>query len=196
METIPARHNRRKPLKTVAVALTLIGAAFAVIFLTRTEGTPQREKREPFVPVRVAVAVQKPVPVQLQAIGTVEAFATVSVKSRVDGQLVGVHFREGQDVKKGDIIARLSGEQLQRMLEREKAAESEAKALQAQAEASLEWQKKIFAATLAAKKAELAAATAYLQELEKGSRMEEIAEARLLEVRLEISGREAIEILL
>ena len=104
METISARHNRRKPLKTVAVALTLIGAAFAVIFLTRTEGTPQREKREPLVPVRVAVAVQKPVPVQLQAIGTVEAFATVSVKSRVDGQLVGVHFREGQDVKKGDLL--------------------------------------------------------------------------------------------
>lgn len=104
METIPARHNRRKPLKTVAVALALIGAAFAVIFLTRTEGTPQREKREPLIPVRVAVAVQKPVPVHLQAIGTVEAFATVSVKSRVDGQLVGVHFREGQDVKKNDLL--------------------------------------------------------------------------------------------
>jgi membrane fusion protein, multidrug efflux system len=104
METIPARQNRRKPLKTFAVALTLIGAAFALIFLTRTEGTPQREKREPLVPVRIAVAVQKPVPVQLQAIGTVEAFAAVSVKSRVDGQLVGVHFREGQDVKKGDLL--------------------------------------------------------------------------------------------
>ncbi|MFO7709979.1 MAG: efflux RND transporter periplasmic adaptor subunit [Desulfobacterales bacterium] len=54
--------------------------------------------------MRVAVAVQKPVPVQLQAIGTVEAFATVSVKSRVDGELVGVHFREGQDVKRGELL--------------------------------------------------------------------------------------------
>lgn len=104
METIPARQRRRKPFRTFALALTGIAAAFAVIFLTRTEGTPQREKREALVPVRVAVAVQKSVPVQLQAIGTVEAFATVSVKSRVDGELVGVHFREGQDVKRGELL--------------------------------------------------------------------------------------------
>ncbi len=40
----------------------------------------------------------------MPAVGTVEAYATVSIKSRVDGQLVGVHFREGQDVKKGDLL--------------------------------------------------------------------------------------------
>jgi multidrug efflux system membrane fusion protein len=104
MENHPERQNRRTPLKSLALALTLVVAAFAVIFLTRTEGTPQRETKAPLVPVRVAVALQRPVPVQLQAIGTVEAFAAVSVKSRVDGQLVGVHFREGQDVKKGDLL--------------------------------------------------------------------------------------------
>jgi multidrug efflux system membrane fusion protein len=56
------------------------------------------------VPVKVAPALQKAVPVQLQAVGTVEAYATVSIKSRVDGQLVKVNFREGQDVKKGDLL--------------------------------------------------------------------------------------------
>ncbi len=96
--------RKRKPLQTLAIALALIGAALAGLFLTRSEGIPQREKREPVVPVRVAVAAIKAVPVQLQAIGTVEAYATVSIKSRVDGQLVGVHFREGQDVKKGDLL--------------------------------------------------------------------------------------------
>jgi multidrug efflux system membrane fusion protein len=75
-----------------------------MVFMTRSEGTPQREKREALVPVKVAVAEQKAVPVQLQAVGTVEAFATVSIKSRLDGQLVGVHFREGQDIKKGDLL--------------------------------------------------------------------------------------------
>jgi multidrug efflux system membrane fusion protein len=96
--------NQRHPLKILAIAATLTAGAFTLIFLTRSEGTPQREKREPLVPVKVAVAERRNVPVQLQAVGTVEAYATVSIKSRVDGQLVGVHFREGQDVKKGDLL--------------------------------------------------------------------------------------------
>jgi multidrug efflux system membrane fusion protein len=72
--------------------------------MTRSEGPPQREKREALVPVKVAPALRKAVPVQLQAVGTVEAYATVSIKSRIDGQLVKVNFREGQDVKKGDLL--------------------------------------------------------------------------------------------
>ncbi len=55
-------------------------------------------------PVTVATVVQKDVPVQLRAIGNVEAYSTVSVKSRVAGQLVEVNFKEGQEVKKGELI--------------------------------------------------------------------------------------------
>ncbi|TFG43938.1 MAG: efflux RND transporter periplasmic adaptor subunit [Syntrophobacterales bacterium] len=95
---------RRKLLKTLAIALTLAAGALVIILLTRTDGQPQREKRDPLVPVKVATAIQKAVPVQLQAVGTVEAYATVSIRSRADGQLMGVHFREGQDVKKGDLL--------------------------------------------------------------------------------------------
>ena len=95
---------RRNPLKALAIALTLVAGALVIILLTRTNGQPQREKREPLVPVKVAAAIEKAVPVQLQAVGTVEAYATVSIKSRVDGQLMGIHFREGQDVKKGDLL--------------------------------------------------------------------------------------------
>jgi multidrug efflux system membrane fusion protein len=95
---------RRKPLKALAIALTLVAGALVIILMTRTDGRPQREKRDPLVPVKVATAIQKAVPVQLQAVGTVEAYATVSIKSRVDGQLMGIHFREGQDVKKGELL--------------------------------------------------------------------------------------------
>jgi membrane fusion protein, multidrug efflux system len=56
------------------------------------------------VPVAVAPVEQKTVPLQLQAIGTVEAYATVSVKAQVGGELLRVHFKEGQDVKKGDLL--------------------------------------------------------------------------------------------
>lgn len=60
------------------------------------------QRREGAVPVRAATAVAKDVPIQLRAIGTVEAYASVSIKSRIDGQVSEVHFREGQEVRKGD----------------------------------------------------------------------------------------------
>jgi membrane fusion protein, multidrug efflux system len=58
-------------------------------------------------PVAVAAATQQDVPVRLQAIGNVEAYTSVAVKSRVDGQIVDVHFREGQEVKKNDVLFRI-----------------------------------------------------------------------------------------
>jgi len=59
------------------------------------------------VPVSVVAAVQRSVPVRLQAIGNVEAYTSVAVKSRVDGQIVEVHFREGQEVGKGEVLFRI-----------------------------------------------------------------------------------------
>ncbi len=58
----------------------------------------------PPLPVIVGLATKKTVPVELRAIGNVQAFSTVMVKSKVGGELVRVHFIEGQDVKKGDLL--------------------------------------------------------------------------------------------
>lgn len=58
----------------------------------------------PTVPVLAAAVEQKDMPVELQAIGAVEAFSTVSVKTQITGELTGVFFKEGQDVKKGDLL--------------------------------------------------------------------------------------------
>jgi membrane fusion protein, multidrug efflux system len=58
----------------------------------------------PPLPVVVGLATKKTVPVELRAIGNVQAFSTVMVKSKVGGELVRVHFIEGQDVKKGDLL--------------------------------------------------------------------------------------------
>jgi multidrug efflux system membrane fusion protein len=57
------------------------------------------------VPVSVATAQQLDMPVYLTGLGSVTAYNTVSVKSRVDGQLVEVNFKEGQHVNKGDLLA-------------------------------------------------------------------------------------------
>jgi multidrug efflux system membrane fusion protein len=56
------------------------------------------------IPVIADTVVQKAVPVQVRAIGNVEAYSSVAVKSQIGGQLVRVHFKEGQDVKKGDLL--------------------------------------------------------------------------------------------
>ncbi len=56
------------------------------------------------VPVAVASAVVQDMPVYLTGLGSVTAYNTVSVKSRVDGQLIQVNFREGQQVNKGDLL--------------------------------------------------------------------------------------------
>jgi len=59
----------------------------------------------PVVPVSVATAERRDMPYYLTGLGSVTAYYTVSVKSRVDGQLMEVKFKEGQDVKSGDLLA-------------------------------------------------------------------------------------------
>jgi multidrug efflux system membrane fusion protein len=54
--------------------------------------------------VTVSTAVEKNVPVRLRAIGTVQAYSTVAVKSQVEGEIIRVHFKEGGDVKQGDLL--------------------------------------------------------------------------------------------
>jgi multidrug efflux system membrane fusion protein len=62
---------------------------------------------QPAIPVTVATAERRDVPIYLTGLGTVQAFNTVTVKTRVDGELVNVAFTEGQDVKAGDLLAQI-----------------------------------------------------------------------------------------
>jgi len=56
------------------------------------------------VPVDVATAVRRPAPVFIEALGTVTPIETVAVRSRVDSEIIAVHFRDGATVKKGDLL--------------------------------------------------------------------------------------------
>ncbi len=68
-------------------------------------GSPQAEGRgTPTVPVTVATAVRKDMPIEVRAIGSVEPYSTVQVKSMVAGELTEVHFKDGQDVQKGELL--------------------------------------------------------------------------------------------
>lgn len=67
-------------------------------------GTPPSTQAPKGVPVTIGSAVQKKIPIQARAIGTVEAYSTVSVKTMVGGQIVKVGFSEGHDVRRGDLL--------------------------------------------------------------------------------------------
>ncbi len=71
---------------------------------TQGRGETGRARGGEAVPVTVATAVQKNVPVQIQAVGNVEPYSTVSIKSQVTGVINEAHFKEGQDVKKGQLL--------------------------------------------------------------------------------------------
>jgi len=90
-------------VKTADRIVFFILSFLFLAFFSACGGKEQPPKRPP-VPVTSAAVIQKTVPVQLNAIGNVEAYSTVSVKSQIGGILNRVHFKEGQDVRKGDIL--------------------------------------------------------------------------------------------
>jgi len=81
-----------------------------------------KPKAKPPVPVKVARALQKDVPVQVKAIGNIEAFTTVAIKSQVNGQIARIHFQEGSDVEKGVLLITLDTEPFLAVLHQAEAA--------------------------------------------------------------------------
>ena len=88
--------------------LAVFGGALLVHFAAGTSAQESKAARGPAaVPVSVATVVRQDVPVRLQSIGNVEPFATVAVKARVDGQIVEVNFKEGQEVRQGSVLFKI-----------------------------------------------------------------------------------------
>ncbi len=86
-------------------AFCILRSAFlmGIVTLLACTGTKQKPAEEK-VPVTVAKVEQKNVPMQIRAIGTVQPVSTVSVRPLVGGQLTRVWFREGDDVRKGQML--------------------------------------------------------------------------------------------
>jgi len=82
----------------------ILGLLLLAVFSSGCSNEKSRKPVSATLPVTISTAIQKTVPVQLRAIGNVEAYSTVMVKSKVGGELVGVHFTEGHYVKKGDLL--------------------------------------------------------------------------------------------
>jgi membrane fusion protein, multidrug efflux system len=102
--------SSRRVLIAGAVLAALVAWGIAAYFSTDSgakEGRKDGAKGPPPVPVTVVAVAQQTVPVRLHAIGNVEAYSTVAVRARVDGQIVEVNLREGAPVKKGAVLFRV-----------------------------------------------------------------------------------------
>src|SRR5471032_2779208 len=96
-------------------------------------------------PVQAGKATQADVPVYLRALGTVVANATVTVTSRVDGQLMKVYFTEGQKVEQGQLLAQIDPRSYQATLEQYQGVLAQNQALAKSAELTLARYKKLYA---------------------------------------------------
>lgn len=86
---------------------TLFGVLVVAALFAGACGPEKEEKASRPVPVTTEAAVQKDIPLLVEAIGTVEASVAVTVKSQATGQVQKLWFVEGQDVRKGDLLAEL-----------------------------------------------------------------------------------------
>jgi multidrug efflux system membrane fusion protein len=93
-----------RPLAISIIAVSVLAGAGYLILDPATTAAPARTAGANAVPVVVAAAEQRQVPITVGVIGTVQAYSTVSVRSQVDGQIVAASFKEGQMVKKGDLL--------------------------------------------------------------------------------------------
>ena len=103
--------------------------------LSSCSGSKAQPPRIAAVPILAATVEQKDVPLQVKAIGAVEAYSNVSVKTQITGELTGVHFKEGQDVHKGQLLFTLDKrpfeaalKQAQGMLAKDQAQSANARA--------------------------------------------------------------------
>jgi multidrug efflux system membrane fusion protein len=126
-------HNRTKKSRTTAIATT--GAIILIVATLnacgKSAGGPPPSM--PAVPVLTAQAVRKTLPNQLHEIGTVEAFATVNIKSRIEGHLVAIHFKEGDFVTRDQLLFSLDARPAEATVRQAEAnlARDEAQAAQA-----------------------------------------------------------------
>src|SRR5512139_116144 len=132
--------------RTLAVGIILI-AVVAALYYVFSGSAPQRRAgrfaAEGPVPVLVAAAARADVPVYLDAVGTIKALNTVTVRPQVDGKLLSVTFKEGQDVAKGDVLAKIDPTIYQAQLDQAKAKKAQDEAQLANARIDLDRYEKL-----------------------------------------------------
>jgi membrane fusion protein, multidrug efflux system len=115
-------------------------ASAAVLLLAACSDNASGKARVqlPPVPVTVGEVLEKTLPVQLTAVGNAQAYTTVGVKSQINGQLVEVRFKEGQEVHTGDLLFVIDPRPFEAALRQAEAAFGQRQAEVRQAQAAVE----------------------------------------------------------
>jgi multidrug efflux system membrane fusion protein len=107
------RLHEIKMRRWIAIGILFSALGIAVYFGTGKASipfgarAPEQKAAAPPIPVKAILVERSDVPVFLSGLGTVQAFNSVLIKSRVDGQIIKLNFTEGQDVRAGDILAEI-----------------------------------------------------------------------------------------
>src|SRR6266699_2111303 len=117
--------------------IVLYFAGLSAIFFTGCTNKAQQSFERPPAPVSVATAVTQDVPTYLDAIGKTVAREVVSIQSQVSGRIIKIHFTDGADVKKGDMLFTIDTRPFEASLRQAQANVSRDIALKKQAEANL-----------------------------------------------------------
>ncbi len=110
---------KRKWVLGVAV-LALIGIVMLVRGFWTTDGKAARSQAQAAraVPVETAIAERKLVPIRIESLGSVTPISSVAIKARVETTITGVHFTDGAEVKKGDLLFTLDSRQIEADMKR------------------------------------------------------------------------------
>jgi multidrug efflux system membrane fusion protein len=132
-------HLRRSALIVAGLAV-LTGCGALYFYLTPETGParPALRSSRPAIPVNVAVAARRDVPVYVSGLGSVQASLTIGIHSQIDGIMQEVLFTEGAKVKKGDVLARVDPRLFQAALDQAKAKRMQDVALLGSAAKDLE----------------------------------------------------------
>ena len=190
--------RRRWPIYAGIVAVAALGAWYfskpAKPANRRPPNPTWAGEGEPAAPVKVVLAERRQLPVHLKAIGTVTPPNTVTIRSRVDGQLLRVAFTEGQQVEPGQLLAEIDPEPYRILLAQAEGQQRQNQASLETAHADLERLKQLYAKSLVTNQ-EMDAQQALVREREGTSSSDQarVAEARLklayTRIEAPISGR-------
>ena len=135
---MPSPPVRRRPLRLLAAVALLLLIGAGVWFATHRPAQRPAAAAPSAVPVTTTVVERRDMPIYRAGIGTVTAAQSVTVKTRIDGQLDRVGFVEGQDVKAGQLLVQLDPRALQAQLEQAQAQKAKDMAQLANARVDLQ----------------------------------------------------------
>jgi len=202
LDASQASHAHKSPWGRIVIYVILLGVIGGIVWrVYQNQKATQKASADQAaalvgrpVPVQVAAAEQRPMPIFVTALGTVTPYMSVTVKARVNGELLPVKFTEGQQVRQGETIMQIDPKPYKAALDQAKGTLAHDQALLKNAQAEYTRYKALFAAGVVSKEvvdADEAAQGQYLGAIESDKAAIETAQLQLnwCSIQSPINGR-------